>query len=612
MTSSASPSAIPAAEFYAQRTEKLRAGSSDSISRYWRCTQILVALAVVGCIAFYQAIVAKRLPLWSTVLVIPALAAVVQQRHRYYLQFAQCNSLLAYYEKSDARLTHQWQRLDPGESFLDADHFYSKDLDLFGVGSLYQLLCSARTQIGRQSLANWMKAPANIREIQARQEAISELRERRDLPEIIAGAGPEKAVDFRPEFLRSWAGPSSPSIPPWAPILAFLLPLLIIATPILYWVALVTVHGLWTCLVFLLCCEAVLAMAFRGQTRATFESLGSLSIELPLIRELLQIMEREQFASSKLRELAGKLRDRGSGASRTIGRLQKMIWFLKLREIDLLAYPLFCLLWGTQFAMGVERWRQRHGAAMLGWITALGEFEALLSVATYAYEHPDDRFPELVEQGPRFEAQGLGHPLLAESVRNNVQLDSTVRFLIVSGSNMSGKSTFLRAIGLNAVLAFLGAPVCVAALRLSPMTIGAAIRVQDSVVDGRSHFLAEMYRLRRMIETAEREPSLFLSDEIMGGTNSHDRRIATEWVIRALMRRDAIGAITTHDLALTEIAANGLPGANVHFADSGESGNLCFDYKLRPGVLTHSNALNIAHMLGIDSAAEQTPPQKSG
>ena len=169
----------------------------------------------------------------------------------------------------------------------------------------------------------------------------------------------------------------------------------------------------------------------------------------------------------------------------------------------------------------------------------------------------------------------------------------------------SGKSTFLRAIGANAVLAYMGAPVRCAKLRLSSLTIGAAIRMQDSVVDGRSHFLAEMQRLRRMIEAAGEAPLLFLADEIMSGTNSHDRRIAAEWVMQALMLRGAIGAITTHDLALTEIATNGLPGRNVCFEDSGEFGSLSFDYKLRQGVVKHSNALNIAHLLGIDTAAER-------
>lgn len=170
---------------------------------------------------------------------------------------------------------------------------------------------------------------------------------------------------------------------------------------------------------------------------------------------------------------------------------------------------------------------------------------------------------------------------------------------------MSGKGTFLRAIGTNAVLAHMGAPVRCAKMRLSSLAIGAAIRRQDSVVDGRSHFLTEMQRLRRMIEAADHGPLLFLADEIMSGTNSQDRRIAAEWVVQALMLRGAIGALTTHDLALTEMANNGLPGQNVDFEDTGELGSLLFDYQIREGVVKHSNALNIAHLLGIDTAAEQ-------
>jgi DNA mismatch repair ATPase MutS len=263
----------------------------------------------------------------------------------------------------------------------------------------------------------------------------------------------------------------------------------------------------------------------------------------------------------------------------------------------------WCLLWCTQFSMSIDRWHRRHGTDLLNWLVALGEFEALLSLSGYSFEHPRDVFPDIADQGLTFDAEKLGHPFLDEKtcVPNDVKLGEDVRFLIVSGSNMSGKSTFLRAIGVNVVLARIGAPVRCAKLRLSDMEVAAAIRVQDSLTDGRSHFFAEMQRLRRMIDRAGETPLLFLTDEIMSGTNSHDRRIAAEWVIRALVLRDAIGLITTHDLSLTEIAGNGLPGRNVYFEDSGEAGKLNFDYKLRTGLLTRSNALNIAHMLGIDT-----------
>jgi DNA mismatch repair ATPase MutS len=206
--------------------------------------------------------------------------------------------------------------------------------------------------------------------------------------------------------------------------------------------------------------------------------------------------------------------------------LQRLIRLVKERDNEWFFYLSVCLLWATQFAMAIEHWRRRYGAYMLECVDALGEFEALISLSTYSFERPGDTFPQLVEKGPLFDAEALGHPLLDETtcVRNDLQLNDTVRFFVVSGSNMSGKST----IGLNTVLALMGAPVRCAKLCLPPLAIGGAIRIQDSVIDGRSHFLAEMQRLRRMIEEADHGPLLFLADEIMVGTNSHDRRIATK------------------------------------------------------------------------------------
>ena len=563
-------------------------------------------LGLVACFLIYQALVNKTVPLWSASLVVPVAAVVEYQRRRSRLDFMKLRSLSEFYEKGTARLAHNWERLDSGDDFLDQDHLYAKDLDLFGRGSLYQLVCSARTQIGSQTIANWMTSPANAPEIHLRQAAIAELRGRRDLPERLASAAPTQVSDFRPDFLKKWLSERSAQFPAWSSYVAFILAITAVALPILYFFGVIALATLWNALVLLFVADVVFALSFRSRIKSVLDSLGSLSIELPVLRALLKIMESEQFSSPKLTALANSLRGSGLSASQTLNRLHRLIRLAKLRDDELLAYPCFCLLWGTQFGLAIDRWRRRHGLQLLEHMAALGEFDALISLSTYSYEHPADPFPEIAEAGPLFDAEALGHPVLNEDVcvRNDIRLDDKVRFLIVSGSNMSGKSTFLRAIGTNIVLALMGAPVRCAKLKLSPVALGAAIRIQDSLVDGRSHFMAEMQRLRRMIESAAAGSLMFLADEIMGGTNSHDRRIATEWVIRALVQRGAIGAISTHDLALTEIAANGLPGRNVFFEDSGESGTLSFDYKLREGILTRSNALNIAHILGIDAAAE--------
>ncbi|MGC1482770.1 MAG: hypothetical protein WA789_03160 [Candidatus Acidiferrum sp.] len=593
-------------DFYARRSGELRIAAEESAARYSRYTQFLALMGLLVCGLLYESVIAKHLPFWPTILVVAAGMWVVQRRHRCHLKSVELHSLLEYYEKGSARLTRKWDSLDGGDRFEEPEHFYAEDLSLFGRGSLYQLLCSARTHIAQQTLASWMKSPADRDEIRGRQEAIAELRPRRDLPESVVAAGAIKAGDFRPEFFKMWVAEPRADFPALAPLAAFILALAAIAAPFLFWSGFVNGQGFWSIFSVLVVVDLLFALSLRSRVKVLLESLPTLAIELPILSELLEIAERERFSCTKLKALTDRLSQSRPAASGQVKRLLRLTRLAEQREKEWFAYPSFCLLWGTQFAMAIERWRQLHGAQLLEWMASLGEFEALISLSTYSYEHPEDTFPELVEEGPVLECEGLGHPLLEESacVRNDLQLGGAVRFLIVSGSNMSGKSTFLRAIGANAVLAYMGAPVRCAKLRLSSLAIGAAIRMQDSVVDGRSHFLAEMQRLRRMIETAEDAPLLFLADEIMSGTNSHDRRIAAEWVMQALMLRGAIGAITTHDLALTEIATNGLPGRNVCFEDSGEFGSLSFDYKLRQGVVKHSNALNIAHLLGIDTAAQ--------
>ncbi len=257
-------------------------------------------------------------------------------------------------------------------------------------------------------------------------------------------------------------------------------------------------------------------------------------------------------------------------------------------------------LLGTQSAMAIESWRLRHRAALRQWLDAWAEFEALNSLACYAHENPEDCWPELDEGTACFSAEGLGHPLIARDmcVPNDVSLGNTYRFCVLSGSNMSGKSTLLRSIGLAAVLAFAGAPVRARSLRLAVMRICASISIVDSLREGKSKFLAEVQRLREMLQLSASGPALFLIDEVFSGTNSPDRHAAADAVVGTLAARGAIGAVSTHDIALAAIASHG--GANLHMGSRDGSDNpLDFDYKLKSGVTTESNALAIARMVGV-------------
>ena len=253
--------------------------------------------------------------------------------------------------------------------------------------------------------------------------------------------------------------------------------------------------------------------------------------------------------------------------------------------------------------MAVEAWHAENGSQVAAWLNAVSEIEALSSLANYAWEHPGDPFPAFVEDGcpPRFEGEEMRHPLLAEdhSIPNSVGLADPLQLLIVSGSNMSGKSTLLRTVGVNAILALAGAPVRAKRLTLSRLSPGASIRTTDSLEEGHSRFMAEILRLKQVLELPP--PALFLLDELLGGTNSHDRALGSEGLIRALLNRKAIGLVTTHDLSLTRVADELAPqAANVHFEDRLEDGRLVFDYRMRPGVVERSNALDLMRAVGLN------------
>jgi DNA mismatch repair ATPase MutS len=314
--------------------------------------------------------------------------------------------------------------------------------------------------------------------------------------------------------------------------------------------------------------------------------------------------ERESFAPGRLSELQSGLSSDGHSAAQEIARLRRLIEYRDWELNQMFAVIAKPLLWSEQFAVAIENWRARHGRSIRGWLAAIGELEALSSLAGYAAEHPDDPFPGLATGGPLFDGHSIAHPLLpvTMAVRNDVRLDRGLSLLLVSGSNMSGKSTLLRAVGLNTVLAWAGAPVRAMSLRISPLAVGASMRLQDSVLEGRSRFYAEIMRIRLIMDLAARPvPLLFLLDEILSGTNSHDRRIGAEAVIRTLVVRGAVGLVTTHDLALSHIA-EALDGraANVHFEDQIEDGKIVFDYRMRPGIVTKSNALELMRSVGLE------------
>ncbi len=521
--------------------------------------------------------------------------AVLRRRH------SRASRAAGFYRRGLARVQDRWAGTgNRGERFGDIHHVYAADLDLFGEGSLFELLCAARTRMGEETLARWLLAPAAAAEIRQRQTGVQDLRDRLDLRERIGILGGEQESALHPGRLIAWAEAPTELRQGWLRGAAYLLPVLLVASLVAG-----NLTGIWTPLVLVLIVEA--AVLYRLRTRLTqvlFPAEHAFDFDgLKTFAGLLKEIERERFDSPVMRSLADGISSGGIGASARIGQLATVVMFSEQRMnlvVSLLQVPLMYML---HVALAAERWRRAHGTSVRGWVEAAGRFEAISSLAQYCFEHPDDPFPDLIGGRASLRARAIGHPLIPQSrcVRNDVNLSDRARVWLVSGSNMSGKSTLLRAVGLNVVLAMSGAPVRAEVLELTPLQVGASIRINDSLREGSSRFYAEITRLRQLKDLSEQDPPLlFLIDEMLQGTNSNDRRIGAEGILGALVEQGAVGLATTHDLALTELGGLG-EGVlrNVHFQDHLENGRMRFDYELRQGVVTKSNGLELMRAIGL-------------
>ncbi len=515
-----------------------------------------------------------------------------------------------FYERGLTRLAHTWMGAgDAGERYRRPEHPYAEDLDLFGRGSAFELMGTARTLAGQDTLASWLLEAAAPERVVNRQDAVRELSPRIDLRETLATQGETQGVGVDAARLRRWA--AAPRLLRDALSRAALATLAIaVATLLATWGVRGTLtSGAWRTLFLLLLVEGLIAWRVRRRVLAVVHDVELAGFDLTVLAGVLQTIEREPVSADALVRIRQQLGGTTRPASSEIARLDRLVGVLQSRHNPIVAAVAATVACTTQVAFAIEAWRARVGPQVSGWLDAIGEFEALNAMAGHAAEHPDWTFPELTTGAPLLEAVGLAHPLLpARAVSNDVFLGAAApHFLVVSGSNMSGKSTLLRAVGLNVVLAEAGAPVRAARFRVSPLAVGASIRIQDSLVDGRSRFLAEILRLKQIVDLARTRQGavLFLLDEILGGTNSRDRRAGAETVLAGLTRLGAIGLITTHDLSLGRVAEHLAPlAANVHFADALDGGGLRFDYRMRPGVVQTSNALALMRSIGLDVPLE--------
>ena len=588
---------------YSKRLEVYQALVASKNRVHLRVGNSKLAVVAAGLLLVWLTLAKRVLPsYWLLVPIVFYLALAIFHEHVLRAR-ARAETAAALYRKGIARIEDRWAGTgQPGGRFREENHVYAADLDLFGPGCLFELLSTARLPMGENWLANWLRVPSLKPAILERQTLLGELRDKLDLHRDLAITGEELRARLNPESLITWAE-AKPRLPggPWRAV-AVLLAVAATAAFLFYFSSQIY----WPFLAVLML-ELLFRRWLLSPAKAIIEGLHCNAEGLLLFSEILQRLEQEPFASPRLQGFAAQLKCGRHPASQSIRKLARIVYWIDAHHSLLAHIAELPLLYTVQVGFAAESWRRHWGAPMRAWVDIAGEMEALISLATYSFEHPTDPFPVFVQpqnSQAQFDGEDLGHPLIpaAKCVRNSVRLDQDTRMLLVSGSNMSGKSTLLRVVGINTVLAMAGAPVRAKALHLTPLAIGTRIRSTDSLQEGRSTFYTEILHLRRVFDlTKQPEPLLFLFDELLEGTNSKDRRIGAESLLRHLLERRAIGMVTTHDLALTEIVAVlGNSARNVHLEDQIVDGKMKFDYKLREGVVTKSNAIELMRLIGLE------------
>jgi hypothetical protein len=589
----------PSAEYTSRRAVRRAAHEQhDRNDRRIALARLMTAAAAVGIV--FGAYTTKLASPWLAAFLVPVFAVLVVLHETVLQRKTRAARQLAHVDRGLARLNDTWRgKGTTGARFADDAHPYAADLDLFSAGSLYELLCLARTRAGEARLASWLKAPADVATIRARQDAVAELAPLLDLREDVDVLADRVAQHGDESALLAWSK-SAPALPRW------LLPVCAVLVAVTVTLAVLAQREQlpWIAVWIAIAVQGAVTGALWRSIQASLDGVDQAGDDLAVLAGLLARIESAQFSSPLLVALRARMMTDGAPPSRVVARLTKHIHRLH-QDKNLFFTPFaFVLMWRPVHAALIARWRAWAGPHLPAWIDGVAELEALLSLSAYAYEHPEDPAPTIVD-GPIVEGTALGHPLLANGgVKNDVAVaraSERPQLLLVSGSNMSGKSTFMRTVGTNVVLALAGGRVRARSLTVSPLAIGCTLRVQDSLEKGASRFYAEILRLKQVMTLASGGPTLFLVDELLAGTNSRDREAGGAAILRGLVERGAIGLATTHDLALTRVATElGARARNVHFEDVLEGDKVVFDYVLKDGVVERSNALALMRAVGLD------------
>ncbi len=597
-----------------------------------RANFIATARLVVfaGAIALLVAIVFAHLPSGSwlgVAALVLAFGVLVVLHARVHGVKEQKVAAQRFHERALARMDGKWRTFPSiGERWAVDTHPYAGDLDVFGKASLFQLLDATSTRFGEEVLARWLSDGAReevtgdfAEAVRSRQAAVKDLAGRVAVREELAVVGSlldDSKPDPRPFVM--WAGQKSSGagLPGALRIPGVLLPLVTVGAAIAASMGLVPRYAFLGPFVL---CIATLA-SLRPRLAPILDAASSKETALSRYAGMLAILEGEKFEAPALIALQQRLRDSGASATKEMASLSRIVGFLDARNNEIFRFfigPM--LMWDLWCALALDAWRGRAGRVAFGWFRALAELEALASLAGFAFERPDHVFPELVDEAT-FTAETLGHPLIIAEKRvcNDVTIQGPGYALVVTGSNMSGKSTLLRAVGVNAVLANAGAPVCAKSMKIGRLVVATSMRVSDSLDEGTSRFYAELKKLKLVLDLARKAKKkdgqdgtvLFLLDEILHGTNTRERLIGARAILRELLAQRSMGAVSTHDLGLGDLEGE-MPDhvKNIHFEEQVANDTMTFDYKLRQGIVQSSNALRLMKMVGLD-VIEDAPPAR--
>ena len=578
--------------------------------------RIFTAVAAVFSIIFLSRITINYITWGISVLFLTIFIYLVYIHHKvktanqYLLTVKEVNAA------SLKRLKGEWKEfLDRGDSFEMEEHNFSKDLDIFGQGSLYQWISTANTYIGKRRLAKMLTNPCRDKEqIEKRQAAIQELAQKRWWRQRLQAEGilmgeEDQAI----EQLLEWSENDHPLYSrTWVRIIVRLLPVITIITMLLAFSTNLLVR--YIPLLFLILHFFLLSFDVKKRTQELaliYQCKNSIKVYGRILRHL----EKIHFQSEYLCTLKEKLiDDRGITAVEQLKKLEGIVDQI-LNRNNMAFFPINLLvLWDYQCMLAVEDWKRQGGPMLRKYLEVIGEVEGLTSLALIGYDYPQWAMPKITKAPSRFTAKAIGHPLLThKQVCNDVGIDAPTKVLLITGSNMSGKSTLLRTLGINLVLAYAGAPVCAKSMECSRMDIYTCMRISDNLEKSISSFYGELLRIRKIVEaTKEERQVFFLLDEIFKGTNSEDRHIGAKMLIRQLYHNNAIGLVSTHDLELGELEKESEEVVkNYHFQEHYQDNQIYFDYKLRPGISTTRNALYLMKMAGVEFSEGEKVWKKS-